>query len=143
LRPIVGDRIFAQYVDDRDLKSRYAMSIRIFIVNRVYLARAIVNEVRFGRNSSGTAQLFGGGDGRESRSEAPPAAAAPTGDTPPNTDLRKRLDELERKLGDARAGLGGSYDASLRRELGLDQTFARPVAIGYRYVSYERASNDQ
>lgn len=141
LRPIVGERITAQYVDSRDLKSHYAVSIRIFMVNRVYLARAIVNEMRLGRDASGGAQL-GAGANAQSVTDAP--AVAPAGDAAPNlADLRKRMDDVEKKLANSRAGFAGSFDASQKRELGLDQTFARPVAIGYRFVSYEPDSNNQ
>ena len=138
LRPLVGDRVLAQYIDPRDLQPRYAVTVRILMVNRVYLARAIINQVRVGRAETGSAQLSVGEAGAElpSRPAAPVPGAG--GDTSGSvTELQKRIDDLEKRLSGSRPEAAGSFGSSFNRQLGIDQKFARPVAIGYRYVSYE------
>jgi hypothetical protein len=138
LQAILGDRVFAQYIDRRDLRPRHAIAIRIFMVNRVYLARAINNQVRFGRAEIGTAQLSVSDPG----AEPPTQSQAPTGgagaDTPGSlSELQKRIDNLEKRLSGSQQAAAGSYGSTFNRRLGMNETFARLVAIGYRYVSHE------
>jgi hypothetical protein len=138
LRPIVGDRVFAEYTDKRDpTLFYYPIKIRIFMVNRVYLTRAIVNQVRFGRAEAGSAQLSGGTTSAEPLPQSPAPTGGVAGDPPGSlAELQKRIDDLEKRLSGSRQAAAGTYGSSLNRQLGIDQTFARPVAIGYRYVSY-------
>jgi hypothetical protein len=135
LRPLVGDRILAQYLDPRDLKPHYPIKIRLFMVSRVYLARAIINQVRFGRAESGNLQLSAGE--RSVEPPRPPPTLGTGGDAVGSvTELQKRIDDLEKRISGSPQAAAGSFGSSFSRQLGLDQSFARPVTIGYRSVSY-------
>jgi hypothetical protein len=107
LVPIVGPRVRTQYLSPNTGEYFYPVTIRIFMVNRVYLARTIVNQLRVGRTASG-----GGGV------TAPSPGAK-------NTDV------------------AGNFGSASSREIGMEQHFARPVAIGYRYVEYELDSHQK
>jgi hypothetical protein len=138
LQAILGDRVFARYIDRRDLRPRYAITIRIFMVNRVYLARAIYNQVQFGRAEIGTAQLSVSEPATEptTQIQAPPGGVG--ADTPGSlSELQKRIDDLEKRLSGLQQSAAGTYGSTFNRRLGMNETFARPVAIGFRYVSYE------
>jgi hypothetical protein len=141
LERVVGDnkegkpRVHQKYVSDKKGNQRYRIRIDIVMVNRVYLARAIRN-----LNQSGSAE-----GGRLSVTVQPgtqPAVGGSAQGSPPataNADradieaIRKRLEEIEKQ---SSGSTGGSavYGRSQDREALLNESFDRPVAIGYRSV---------
>jgi len=145
IRSIVGPRADAQYIDPRNpLKSKYALTIRFFMVSRVYLTGGIVTQTQLARavGGGGTVSLDPGSS--QPGTSAQPASTASGGDaaaTP--TAIQQRLDALEKEVGGLRQGGAASYASSYDRGFAMDQTFARPVAIGFRSVGYDLKASQQ
>ena len=133
-------RVLLKYVSDKKGNQRYRIRIDIVMVNRVYLARAIRN-----LNQSGTAE-----GARVSVTVQPNAQAAADGspsgtanpDRPDIEAMRKRLEEIEKQ---SSGSTGGSavYGRSRDREALLNESFDRPVAIGYRSVRFVPDGDDE
>jgi len=135
LVPIFGERVLSQYLDNQTGEYRYGTTIRIFMVSRVYLVRAIVNQQQAGAAEGGVARA---GSRTPPSADKPPAGSEPpAGATAREVALQSRLDAVERQLASLQNVGTGDYRAHFNREILMDQTFPRPVAIGYRYVIHE------
>ncbi|HEX8164204.1 MAG TPA: hypothetical protein VF601_00260 [Beijerinckiaceae bacterium] len=133
LRQIVGDRINNKYVDDQG-NNRFAMTIEIVMVNRVYLTRSIAHVRR-----SSSSQGGGLSAARPAPASPPkPAPAARSGSEGTEQEaLKKRLEEVEAQLAGVRAGGTLVFASMSGNEVMLQEEFDRPVAIGYRSVRYD------
>jgi hypothetical protein len=139
LERVVGDRINARYTDPNDKagNSKYAMTVEIVMVNRVYLSRSIVHLRR-------SATLRGGeilGQRDDTKKDTPPEQPA---STPQSANeraeydaMKKQVAQLQKQLADARGGGSIVYESSSGNEISLEEKFDRPVAIGYRAVRYD------
>ena len=145
IRSIVGPRADAQYVDPQNpLKSKYALTIRFFMVSRVYLTSGIVNQTELARavGGGGAVSLVSGASQPGTAEQAAPAASGgETAATP--AAVQQRLDALEKQIAGLRQGGAASYASSYDRGFAMDQTFARPVAIGFRSVAYDLEPSQQ
>jgi hypothetical protein len=75
---------------------------------------------------------------------AQPAPAASGGDTAATpAAIQQRLDALEKQVAGLRQAGAASYASSYDRGFAMDQTFARPVAIGFRSVGYDLMASQQ
>jgi hypothetical protein len=137
LRPIVGDRIFAEYFDPQG-KIYHPLEVDIVMVNRVYLARAIVHMRRAGSTQGGSARIMAPRNDDGVAAEAATAALTPQD----VAALKKRLDDLEKQVARARAGGALAFESSFGSEMALDERLDRPVAFGYRSVRLEDDSHD-
>jgi len=129
LRALIGDHVLDKFVDPVAHDYRYAVTVQLVMVNRVYLARTITQQ-------SNRSEAEGGGASVGPRA-ATPASTEPT--APPETtpsQLEARLSRIEKQLGDLQTGLAAAYRLSTGAETGLDGTFPRPLAIGYRSIPY-------
>jgi hypothetical protein len=147
LRSIVGPRADAQYVDPQNpLKSKYALTIRFFMVSRVYLTSGIVNQTQLARAVGGGGTLsLDPGASQPGTAAVQTTPAASGGDTAAATPaaVQQRLDALEKQVNGLRQGGAASYASSYDRGFAMDQTFARPVAIGFRSVTYDLKPSQQ
>ena len=133
LERIVGDNINRKYIYDKRGNERFAITVDIVMVNRVYLARAIRNVNQSGLAES--ARVAFGQRSEPAQQSAPDPAA--TGAERVELDaMKKRVAELEKQLSNATGGAAG-YGRSHDRESMLNESFDRPVAIGYRSVRFD------
>ncbi len=135
LERIVGDNIYRKYIYDKRGNERFAITVDVVMVNRVYLARAIRN-----LNQSGMAEsarvAFGQRTEAAQQSAADPAAAGASAERVELDAMKKRVADLEKQLSNATGGAAG-YGRSHDRESLLNESFDRPVAIGYRSVRFD------
>jgi hypothetical protein len=140
LQPIIGDRIYARYLDPQG-REFYPVQVGLVIVSRVYLARSIVYRIREGRaqNLGVFASLFqGAGDNADNAAPEPPPLPPSGGDGATDDALRKRIDDLENQVKRMRSGAGFSSRSSTSAETAFDTgQLVRPVAVGFRYVQFE------
>jgi hypothetical protein len=117
IRSIVGPRADAQYIDPRNpLKSKYALTIRFFMVSRVYLTSGIITQTQLARALGGGGTLLLDPSASQSETTARPAPAAAGGDTAATSvGVQQRLDALEKQLADLRQGGAASYASSYDR----------------------------
>jgi hypothetical protein len=132
-RSLIGPHAEAEYLG-QDLHSHYSVEIRCFMVVRVFLATDIATQTRVERALSGRVTVS---------AQSQPAqgdAGGPTGATGPGvagesqaqlSELAKRVALLEQSTG------GGNYVSDNSRSLGIQSTFARPVAVGYIPMLFE------
>ncbi|HVO89833.1 MAG TPA: hypothetical protein VMV45_14930, partial [Casimicrobiaceae bacterium] len=120
----------------------YDTKVRIFMVTRVYLVRAILNQQQAGAVDSGVARLGLTPDTSPSASDKAGVANSPADANGSEAALAKRLDEVEKQLASLQKGAAASYRSQFGREILLDQKFPRPVAIGYRHVTFEPKAAD-
>jgi hypothetical protein len=132
LRYLLGDRILDKHFDRDGQAFQYDLTIQIIMVYRIYLAREIVEQ---------WSSLVSEGGGAET---ALPATAEPA--KPPDqpktpgdaaNPLEQRIEAVERQLSNARQGGAIVYRSSAGTDILLDQKFPRPVAVGYRSVTYD------
>jgi hypothetical protein len=149
LQPVIGDRVFTRYFDPQGNEIN-AVQVGLVIVNRVYLARSIVHLRRQGQAKSNAVSLSPfsslGGTAQNATPEQPAAAAPAAGAATAGSDdaLKKRIDELEKKVAAMRTGAGISADSSASAESAFDTgRLDRPVAFGFRYVRFEPAKDDK
>jgi len=147
LEPIVGSRIWFEYLDPKDKTMQHAVTIGIVMVNRVYLTRSILHVRRSGSAQSGGARVeVVLPDGKNeiavkgSQTTAPSASRDAAADANDNNTGKKRLDEVERQLAKLQQGGAIAYAEASGNEILLKETFTRPVAIGYRSVAYDAKS---
>ena len=148
LQPIVGDRIWQKYLDSETGQPRYAMSVGLVMVNRVYLTRSISQVRRIGNAQGGGAALevvppgvaVAGAHTEAAAAQQTPASRAGT-DADALLAMQGRLDELTKELGTLKGGGAVSLQLAAGNEVVLNQTFSRPVAIGYRSIRYEPAAD--
>jgi hypothetical protein len=144
IRAIVGSRADDQYVDPYDLKSKYALKLRFFMVSRVYLASGIANQTQLAIAVGGGGNVSlnpGASQPGAAAQPVPPASAVDTAAAP--AAVQQRLDALEKQVAGLRQSVAASYVSSYDRGIALDQTFVRPVAIGFRSVAYDLKPTQQ
>jgi hypothetical protein len=144
IRSLVGPRADAQYIDPKTLKSKYALTIRFFMVGRVYLTSGIVNQTQLVRAVGGGGNVSLDSGASQSGAAAQSAPTASVVDTTADTAaVQQRLDALEKQVAGLRQGAAANYASSYDRGVAMDQTFARPVAIGFRSVVYDLKPSPQ
>lgn len=140
LERIVGDNIHRKYVYDRKGNERYAITVDIVMVNRVYLARAIRNV-----NQSGMAEsarvAFSQRTEQAAQSAADPAAGGASAERIELDAMKRRVADLEKQLSNTTGGAMG-YGRSHDRKSMLNKSFDRPVAIGYRSVRFDADADE-
>jgi hypothetical protein len=149
LQPVIGDRVFTKYFDPQGNEIN-AVQVGLVIVNRVYLARSIVHLRRQGQAKSNSVSLSPfsslGGTAQNAAPGQPAAVAPAAGAATAGSDdaLKKRIDELEKKVAAMRTGAGISADSSASAESAFDTgRLDRPVAFGFRYVRFDPAKDNK
>jgi len=126
LRPLVPN-VFEKFVDPNSTTlakvDRYAVTVRLIMVNRVYLAREILEQRSIGRATGGGAQA--------SQAKAPAPVAG-------ITSMDQRIATIEKQLADLQSGGTLTFQTNFGADMLMDVKFARPVAIGYRAIQYDR-----
>jgi hypothetical protein len=143
LQALVGDRVLACYVDRNTGKLVPAVTVRVFIVGRVYLAHSITSQSINSRAEAGAGQAApkASSSEPETTSKGPTASIAGETSAGRNDALDKRLDEVEKQLKDLLQGAAVTYRSGSERNIQLDQTFPRGLVIGYRSVPLALGNN--
>jgi hypothetical protein len=152
----VGERIDRQYIGANDGKLHYALKVRLFLVSRVYVSRNIIGASHQADARGGSVAISAPGGGHRPHGPAPVVAASQVAATPQSaspatgTDtaaallrMQAQLDALSAQRGAAEEGGVGGYAALDDSGIDIHQTFARPVAIGYRYVAHDLLTDMQ
>ncbi|HEX3349509.1 MAG TPA: hypothetical protein VHS58_15540 [Acetobacteraceae bacterium] len=130
----LGGRILVKNVNPNTGEPRYAVAIKIFMINRVYMAREIIEEWSKSDSEGLTGRLNSPTPG----SASPAAARAPTVSDPLEESLGRRA------ASGNPAGDSGTSTISFQSDNGMQQVlnekFPRPIAIGFRSVGYEESS---
>jgi hypothetical protein len=129
LRALVGDHVLDKFVDPVAHDYRYAVTVQLVMVNRVYLARTITQQSNRSQAEGGGASV---GPRAASAASTEPVALSET----TSSQLESRLSRIEKQLGELQTGLAAVYRLSAGAQTGLDGTFPRPLAIGYRSIPY-------
>jgi hypothetical protein len=138
LRSLLGDHVLEQYFDQFQKKFRYSVTVRLIMVSRVYLARQILEQWSASGAEGGAAEAA-------VKANATKTVVAPTPGATAAATLEQRIDDLTKQLADLQQGGALLYRSASGTEILLDQSFPRPLAVGYRAVSYDFDSggNDQ
>jgi hypothetical protein len=146
LERVVGPRINNRYISLKSGQSEYAMTVEVVMVYRVYLTSSIVDLRRSQRERRGLfsfSALWPFGNSEPARNTTP-AQPAPSSSATPETDpvkiLVSKVDELQRKVSSIQNGTALGYGSFFGNESSLEGRFERPVAIGYRSVKMDFAS---
>jgi hypothetical protein len=131
LRSVVGDHVLDKFVDNAAHDFRYSVTVSVVMVSRVYLAREILEEWSTSGAEGGAAQVA-------LKTSSPASAPEPTsgGDTP-GASVERRVGDVEKQLANLQQGGALVYRTAAGTDILLDQKFPRPVAVGYRSVSYD------
>jgi hypothetical protein len=141
--PGLGDRVLDRIRNPNSGEDFYVLGIKIFMINRVYMARQILEQwsIRDAEGISGRVSLPGSTAARtDSKGQSAPAAGSADGSansqTVSNVAVERRLDDLESKLTAISGGGIVAYSSENGLEGLLNETFTRPIAIGFRSVEY-------
>lgn len=144
LERVVGPRINNRYVNLKSGLSDYAMTVEVVMVYRVYLTSSIVDLRRSQKERRGLFSAlwpFGSSEPAQKAPAPQPAAVPPgTSETDAVKLLQARVDELQRKVSSIQNGAAIGYESFFGNESSLEGRFERPVAIGYRSVKIDLAS---
>jgi hypothetical protein len=140
-----GSRAADLYPDPNHAsKWKYVLTIRFFMVSRVYLTGGIVTQTQLARAVGGGGTISLGQGASQSGTAAQPAPGASGGDTAATpAAVQQWLDALEKQVDALHQGGAASYVSGYDRGFAMDQTFARPVAIGFRSVAYDLKGSEQ
>jgi hypothetical protein len=139
----VGDRINRQYFA-KNGELKYAITVEIVMVYRVYLTNAIRDLRRASRARSGFFRAiwpFGSSSDEAPAGRAQEASGVPSGAATVEQveALKKRIADIEGQLSKTRNGGALSFDSFFGSESSLEGKFERPVAIAYRSVKFDFA----
>ena len=138
LKPATRDRSLLKYVINSNGDERYAMTVEVVMVYRVYVTRSIKNLRQASRAQQGGGRL-NSADGQVETANTNTAPLPQTGDS--DTDaMKRRIEELERQLAAVRNANAAVADAVYNRESSFEGTFDRPVAIGFRGIRVDWSS---
>ncbi len=126
-------RLFAEIVDLQTGGYKYVVTVRIIMVSRVYLARAIHNRTKVGTTHSGA-----GGSGQTGQFPGITGSGQMELTTADQSKLEvPNLEERRQSRG--RSDIGGSMRvaSTASQDIVTSGVYLRPVAVGYRYVEYD------
>jgi hypothetical protein len=142
LQSLVGPRLMTCYVDPVTDRTYPAVTVRVFMVSRVYLAHWINTKSMNGRSEGGASQVIVLPSRKaDDMSGLPPpsqssATEAGPGSTESDAAWKKRIDEFEKQLKDLHQGGTVIYRSASELQTQMDQNFPRGVAIGFRGVTH-------
>lgn len=124
----VNPAVLSKESDPATGRPRYRLNVEIALVNRVYLTRSIEQTRRLGQGNSAAVEALGRASPVSKPDETLPN---PQG---PQPSAEKRTDETVARLDRSAPGATVSVTSGSDREYSLNQTFQRPIVIGYRAV---------
>jgi hypothetical protein len=130
----VADGMFDTFVDPETHERRYRADVQLALVNRVYMTRAIEQKRMRGGDRSANLKVSSADGEQQAPTVAPPADPAPSANPPSSQDLMKKsLPTPDRLTAQGELSSGQSWNANL----GLKETFERPITFGYRAVKIQ------
>lgn len=128
LRALTANRSLEKYIFNAQGDERYTMSVEIVMVYRIYVTRSIKNLRQASR-----AQQGGIGAASTPSPSATPADDTPTGNAESDA-MKRRIGELERQFTAVKNANAAVAEAVYNRQSSFQDTFDRPVAIGFRGI---------
>lgn len=137
LRALTANRSREKNVINAQGDERYTMSVEVVMVYRIYVTRSIKNLRQASR-----AQQGGIGAAATPSPSAKPADDTPTGNAESDA-MKRRITELERQFTAVKNANAAVAEAAYNRESSFQDTFDRPVAIGFRGIRVDWTRTDK